>query len=484
MIKTFVAVLALVALVAAQNIPIVLVANGATQTGTFTPVALGEEDYSVQVYSVWLNENTTSLSIEYQDTSASSCSYDIFVSGQQIPCGDEWSVASDDFYPCRETYSPGTIYSTLSSAVLYPDYYSDYFYVTLGSWVYISVTRDSFYSDDLCTYTLKAVSTAECAAGSIAEFDYSTPACYPLTTHTGTSFTAMPTTPDSTAYSFHRFMVPFGGAYFTIKGNLTVDTASSYPYVNVQYGYAPGSSDYFATFSSSYESSSNYLFDEVVYLPKAGYVYLGFYDAQITGGMVMIDTRICPEGMGGWNCTYMVYNATAMPNFQQTLMITNPATSISGAPFSSDAFAYVVATVTTPMLTTFANYTFTVGTGGSSTSSYVYFTKDQWGDSTSNVYINSDRYQSLSGLGDMVNIALTPADLAIPGTFVMSVQNYGAYGSTLNVTVGASASSATSATGQTTSVPTTGDVSTTGSGASTVSACIAMIVLCFTALFF
>jgi hypothetical protein len=274
-------------------------------------------------------------------------------------------------------------------------------------------------------------------------------------------------------------MVPFGAASFTIKGNLT--TTSSYPYVYVQYGYAPGYSYYFDYFSSSYESGSgNYLFDEVVYYPKAGYVYIGFYSAAITAGTVMIETRMCPTGLGGWNCTFNVYDATANPTFTQSLAIVNPATFPS-APYSSDTFAYVIATVTTPMVTTYANYTFTVQTG-TSTTGYVYFTKDQFSDRTSSIYINSDRYNSLSA-GSVVNIALTPADLAIPGTFVMGVENYGSAGTTLNVAVATTVASSTGQTTDSTAAATTGGDNTTGA-ASSVSACIAMIVLCFTALFF
>jgi hypothetical protein len=263
-----------------------------------------------------------------------------------------------------------------------------------------------------------------------------------------------------------------GTASVRVVGNLT--TSDYTPYIYFQNRYAPGSSYYFEYVSPSYLGSNMYEFDDYVYNPQWGYFYIGVTDGTVTAGSIMVELRVCGAGMGGWNCTYTVTSVDTVTPVAATVTLTNPSTSHS--PYSDDT-QYFILTTTTPMITQYVNYTFTLTSGDV----YVYYRKDGFVDDDSRQYIVSSNYQGLTTAGDFVNIALTPADLAFPGSFVIAVSNDGSYPSTAVVVASSASASSSSTTGAATGGATT-DSTTTGS-ASSVAYCFALIALCVAALF-
>jgi len=292
-------------------------------------------------------------------------------------------------------------------------------------------------------------------------------------TSTNTTYTISPVLASGSDWVYYRIWVPVGTASIHVYGNLTGPDYT--PYVYVQGRYAPGSSYYLTYFTGSqYYGTNDYAFDDTVYNPQWGYYYFGVTGYQVTGGALTVDLRVCPTGMGGWNCTYTVTSVDTVTPVAATATLTNPTDT--SAVYDLDTQYFVLST-STPMITTFVNYTFTLTSG----SVYIYYRKDGFVDDDSDQYVNSYNYESMSTAADFVNIALTPADLVLPGNFVMAVQNNGGHPSSAVVAVTSAATSSSSTTGDATGAATT-DSTTTGS-ASSVAYCFALIALCVAALF-
>jgi hypothetical protein len=445
-----------------------------TVTGSF---AATDNAYAVNVYTLWLNENVSTATVQIADTTTTGCYYYIYASGREVPCGSEFDIASEDLYPCRgSSYNYDYVTST-EDFDIYPTSYSEYMYVTLGSYVYISVTRTSFSDADACTYTLTPTVT-ECPEGQLAVFQTGTPECFPVThldmgpTSTNTTYHPAPVLADGNDWVFFRIWVPVGTASLHLTGNVT--TTGFSPYIYLQNRYAPGSSYYVDYFYGSSVDTDTYAYDDYIYNPQWGYFYFGFTDYPISASALTVELKVCGAGMGGWNCTYTVNSVDTVTPVATSVTLTNPSTSHS--PYSLDTQYFILST-TTPMVTTYVNYTFTLTSGDV----YVYYRKDGFVDDDSDQYVVSNNYDYISTAGDFVNIALTPADLALPGNFVIAVQNDGTYPSTAVVAVASAATSSSSTTGDATGNAST-DSTTTGS-ASSVAYCFALIALCVAALF-
>jgi len=470
--KVVAVLLVALAVAFAQDYTLVPLTGVPSYSNSFTTT---DAPYKIHVYTLMINENVAYASINITQPTTT-CTLYVSGSGNEVPCGTQWDIDSSAvMYPCR-----GNTYTTTSfdqgDYVIYPDDYSQYKFVNLGSMFFITVTRSYFYDTDACDYTI-APTVMECGTGNVSALvTGSTYECFALNrldngpTSTNTTYKLPNFNLTSTEYKLFRIWVPAGTGSVHIMGN--VNTTYSAPSIYVSQNRVPNY--YVRDFSFSYNTYNvdTYFYDEWIFNPVAGYMYVSFgLDTIDMGVDISIVLNVCGAGVGGWNCTYTVQSVDSPSTMvSATASVVRPDST--NLPFGTDGAEYFILKTTTSMPTAFANYTVTPANNDI----YVYYRKNAFVDNLQYNYIESTYYELISTTP--FTVALTPADLSFPGWFVLAVTNDAAVGSTVTATV--TSSYAASTTGAATTEATT--AATTGA-ASSVAYCFALIALCVAALF-
>jgi hypothetical protein len=288
---------------------------GATATpGSLLPTLTADAaEYPQNYYRLWVPENTQSLTLVFSQTDAV-CTGDIRynIHADHVPCGSKWTEGLDSTFPCREAITDYFTDTSSDTIDLYPGSYTNSALLKLGSWVYISMSRDVPSSDyaGLCTYTILTTLTTCATAGQVGVNTGSGTATCAAVADTTLPYVANWNT--QLTESYMRVWIPERTAHVQVYVNNT--DASTYFYGNANF---PGGDYYYECYDSYTTNAQNvYEINTFCFNPPAGWFYIYFYtysSGYYLLGNASITLKQCPENQAGYNCSYEAWNMTGAP---------------------------------------------------------------------------------------------------------------------------------------------------------------------------
>ena len=365
---------------------------------------------------------------------SSVCTNDIryYIHADHIPCGSKWIEYGDENYPCRQSindYFTDTVYET---ETLYPGASARSARVKLGDYVYISMNRDSTSEYQFqCTYNI-TVTLNTCNSGIALNQGSSSAECKP---HTDLALPHASTFNESQQLTemYYRLTIPDSVASISIR--LSNSSYSTYVRGNPYY---PGGDYYYDCSDSSSFSDGAYYVETICYNPPKGYFYIYLYtysSGYYLQGDFSITLKTCASGEGGYNCSYIAYNATNGLN--STMYDIQPMEGASaGFPDGFKGF-YIDVPVNSSMR---YNFSTTLLSG---TETYLYYRRNGY------IADDYDNYLFYQGLSGTEKVILTWYDIVLGGRHMIWVSNEGSAAVSFNVSNTAYIYGSTSTTGTT-----------------------------------
>jgi hypothetical protein len=418
---------------------------GQMVTGTLLPTTEALSAH-VNLYSFYIWENATQVSINMVDTDTNACEYlHFYANSVTLPCSEyEYSNS----FLCSLSYDYDDGYSYWSTTISPANERQDLAQWTPGSYMYFGIGRydPEEYETDTCTYSIQINITSTCPSGQIAYYEDvdGTDMIYcsgSIIEINGTSYTsAMNMVSQGNYTQFYYMDVPQGTGRITVTATTSSDTLTI-----TGRNYGMGEDYNCQTESYSTESNGVYTYMLNCYTPRAGDFYISLMDDNsFMNGSVSIMAMVCGTGMGGYNCTFtsVPFNSSMYPF---SLYLYN----YGG--YLSYPFAYTYVDVTPNMNVT----TMQMIIGASSINDgYVYLRKDGYPEDDSTYgFESSGEYHSVES--GIEYFGLSPFEFYVGGRYYFGLECYESSGSGCNFTLGLNS------TGSTSGMATTGMMMTT-----------------------
>jgi hypothetical protein len=296
------------------------------------PITTEDANYHVDLYQLWVPENTSAINITVTNTNPTDCDYlSFFIRGANsggLPCSQD-DYDSDQF-PCAMDWDIGDIDDT-QVQFLDASTSENIYEWEVNSWVYVAVGRYEYNYEYACTYTFTATINGSCPTGSIGYGDDYSTSCAAYTTVSQGSKMNISYYGADTYQAVYKLDIPLDTGHIFVQIN---STDGDFELVGKNYG-APYSDDYNCDDSgySYYDyNTSIYYMDYYCYTPRVGSFYMFLTNENMFNGSIQFSYLVCPAGMGGYNCTYssVALNET---NAQTFFVPTNADTD--------NSFAYV-----------------------------------------------------------------------------------------------------------------------------------------------
>lgn len=288
---------------------------GAVVTGSLLPVVSSDTAYHVDLYSVWIPENVSSVNFTFTDTATSACSYlSVYLSTFGIPCSDD--EYSSSYYQCANAWDIGNGISTYNN--VFNPYDDNYLYhYDVNQYWYFAVGR--YYSsdyDETCTYQFSFNYNSTCAAGSVGVASgSSTTVCEAYTVvNTSNTYTITNGNPlGANDYTVFKVNVPtptVGHIYVRVN-----TTSSDLDLYGRNYAGASYYTDY-VCYEYTYTTVGNfYIYDMFCYTPRQGDFFITVDTDDVNwNGTITFDMLTCGAGTAGVNCSFplLPFNASAL----------------------------------------------------------------------------------------------------------------------------------------------------------------------------
>lgn len=171
--QKIIVLLALVAVVLSQQdgpLSVTYLTSGTPYSGTLENTT-DAANFNVQLFALWVPENTTNINITLTNTNSDDCSTLVYYgNSESLPCAQD-DYESETFL-CAQGNNLGQVDDS-ETTIITPGFESGSFYYAGNKYMYLSVGRwYGGYNDEDCTYTLAATVSTGCAAGQVV-YDYS-----------------------------------------------------------------------------------------------------------------------------------------------------------------------------------------------------------------------------------------------------------------------------------------------------------------------
>jgi hypothetical protein len=289
--------LAIAALAQQSNFLPTTINSGAVTIGTLPPTTTANA-FNIDLYRVFVPENTSSINFMFSNTDTSSCSYvHLFVRTGGLPCSYHTYSESNN-YICAAVYDPQNgVGSSPVNSLSYPGDDDDLYAFAVDQYQYIGIGRySSSDNTDTCSYSVTVNVNATCPVGSIVV--YASSSSQYCQAYVPVTFGAGPQFINST--SIFKATVPQGTGQITLVLNSTSSSANFY---GANYAYAL-SGNTVCNNPSGTSQGNYYIYNVVCYTPRAGSFFFTVSDSSDFNGTVSFNALVCPDGMGGYNCSF------------------------------------------------------------------------------------------------------------------------------------------------------------------------------------
>jgi hypothetical protein len=460
--KTAILLLAFLAVAFANSVSFTDLTLGSVAPGALSAVLTEDDAYNLNLYRVWIPENTSAVSVNFEVSSqpADCEALNLYVRTNGFPCGDSAFYDQNGVVCYDDTYEVGSVDSDeFDSWTFAPDTDEDEFRWVVGTYWYFGVRRyNSFYYNDVCGYALRVSINDTCPGNSTAQYydEASKVICLNYTT-------APSTLPYSWDVVYPPASDPFlGGIRYQPKLNtgkvvLTVYTNAS----DLDLYGTPGAGASYSDFSDRNWCSSTYYTNATSFYtyvltciaPRYGnYFYLGWNNGDVgttdpISAHFTLEETVCNTTSLGPNCEWQLLPLNGTNLGPYTLNETTTGES-----------QYLFFYLDVPggnNETTLAN--FTVSNSGSGDGSIGVRYNAYWYDESES-YENSYYYTSLDSKG-VSWLATVGEDIYPGGRIYFTVQAFDGFlnvtlTNTVQTTTGSATSVVTTAT-QTTATQTT-----------------------------
>jgi hypothetical protein len=304
--------------VAQQTFSVYPLSSGISYAGSLSLQLSQTSAFLVNLYSIFVPENATSVNVTLVNTNYATCSYiTVVVMSSSLPCdAEDYLHFPYEENMCSNGYNVDDGIPSSYTEIFYAgeDQYEQYEFSVNRNW-YISVGRYySEYYGEACAYSLTATINQTCPTGSVGlsyelDSDEYTQCSLPYTTVTNfpSTFNA---TGDSQHYPVYKLNIPVGTGYFNVKVNVSnYDDNGGELYI---YGKAYGSPSEYNNDCEYYDyiTVGNYsIYNFNCTTPRSGDWYFVIYseDYAFNATVTFYAPVVCANGTGGnacqWNCT-------------------------------------------------------------------------------------------------------------------------------------------------------------------------------------
>jgi hypothetical protein len=318
--KALVVLVAFLALAFAQSpqtspLTVTPLTDGVTVTGTL-PVTSLANAYHVNEYSFYVPENASSVNITFSNTDGTSCTYiHLYIQTvASLACAYEDYSSSNYF--CSNSYDPGDGLSGTNSYMFVDGANDDLMEWAVGTNWYIGIGRYSGGDyDSTCSYSLYMHVNSSCPTGSIglqADLsDYYYSMCsdpYTVVSSNTLYSLSSPGVTDYTKTYKLNVATPTVGHIF-----VTLNSTSTGAYIYGKNFGGPSEDEYNCEESGYTNEGNYYIYTLFCYTPRKGNFYFVVTDDNAFNATISFVQLTCPDGMGGYNCTFqsVPYNASA-----------------------------------------------------------------------------------------------------------------------------------------------------------------------------
>jgi len=288
--------LAVYAIAQQTNFAVTTLTSGSQVIGTLLPTSSANA-YNIDLYSIFVPENTSSLNIKFSNTNTATCTYvHLFGRTGGLPCSYH-DYSTSDGYICASTYDPQNgVGSSPVNDFSYPGDDDDLYAFAVDQSQYFGVGR--YYSSEnaeTCSYTIQVVANATCGVGQVVI--YSSSSGQYCVSYVVASIGMAMSINETTVYKIN---VAEGTGMIMMVVN---STSSSGNFYGANYAAYVSSGDSVCNNPGGSSQGNYYIYTIYCYTPRTGSFFLSVVDTDFNG-TVTITTTVCAAGFGGFNCTY------------------------------------------------------------------------------------------------------------------------------------------------------------------------------------
>eukprot|EP01114_Cavostelium_apophysatum_P012022 TRINITY_DN2669_c0_g1_i5.p1 TRINITY_DN2669_c0_g1~~TRINITY_DN2669_c0_g1_i5.p1 ORF type:complete len:741 (+),score=167.20 TRINITY_DN2669_c0_g1_i5:88-2310(+) len=347
-------VIGLVTIVLAQTTPqtgplsITEIVNGNPITQTLYPSSISDALH-VQLYRFWVPENAQSVNLTFSFSDFYCNTLNFQVSTFGVPCSASEYTTSSPTNPCANSWSISSFTSTGNgkyySKILTNKDQTSLFKFGTNRWWYFAVGKATTQDNlDTCSYTLDVKTASSCPSGQVSVFYYDALTCSPYTSVTANGVQKVVLTHTNTnganPHEVFKLNIPQNTAYVRLTLNSTSDSATIFGRNFGATSGITGQYDCIITQGENVDIGSYHISDLICYTPTAGNFFFVIRETKYQYSIVAtFDTKVCPTGTGGYNCT-AVSTDLFTSTFPQILELPYAFTGGDGATYGGVRYFY------------------------------------------------------------------------------------------------------------------------------------------------